>query len=109
MSGSERIRSACKCAARNRWNGNGAGGVIGGVYRFRMNSICVCGGKRGLGASKCAAWNCRDRNRVGGGNGVFSGGCTFGHESGNTYGGRGCECEYGHIGSFGGVVIGMEN
>ena len=83
--------------------------MIGGVYRSRMNSVCVCGGEQGLGAGKCTAWNCRNGNRAGGGGGVFGGGCTFGDESGNAYGGRGSECEYGDIGSFGGVVIGMEN
>ena len=78
--------------------------MIGDVYRFRMNSVCVCGGERGLSAGKCTAWNCQDRNRVGGGSRVFGGGCTFGHESGNTYGGRGRKCEYGHISNFGGVA-----
>ena len=39
--------------------------MIGGVYRFRMNSICVCGGEQGLGAGKCTAWNCQNGNRVG--------------------------------------------
>ena len=61
-----------ECGAQNRQNGNRAGGVIRGVYRFRMNSVCVCGGERGLGASKCAAWNCRDRNGVGGGSRVLA-------------------------------------
>ena len=75
-----------ECAARDRRSGNGAGGVIGGVYRFGMNSVCVCSGKQGLGAGKCAAWNCRNGNGAGGGGGVFNGGCTFGHESGNAYG-----------------------
>ena len=98
-----------ECVARDRRSGNGAGGVIGGVYRFGMNSVYVCGGEQGLGAGKCAVWNCRNGNGVGGGGGVFGGGCTFGHESGNAYGGRGCKCEYGHIGSFGGAAIGMEN
>ena len=40
---------------------------------------------------------------------MISGGCAFGHKSGNAYSGRGCECEYVHVGSFGGVVIRMEN
>ena len=83
--------------------------MIGGVYRFGMNSVCMCGGEQGLGTGKCAAWNCQNRNGVGGGDRVFGGGCTFGHESGNAYRGRGCKCEYGHIGSFGGVAIGTEN
>ena len=98
-----------ECAARKRQNGNGAGRVIGGVYRLGMNSVCMCSGEQGLGAGKCAAWNCQNGNGVGGGGGVFGGGCTFGHESGNAYGDRGSECEYGDIGSFGGVAIGMEN
>ena len=97
-----------ECAARDHWSGNGAGGVIGGVYRFGMNSICMCGSEQGLSAGKCAAWNCRNGNGAGGGGGVFGGGCTFGHESGNAYG-RGCKCEYGHVSSFGGAAIGMEN
>ena len=97
------------CVARDRRSGNGAGGVIRGVYRFGMNSIYVCGGKQGLSAGKCAVWNCRNGNGAGGGGGVFVGGCTFGHESGNAYGGRGSKCKYGNIVSFGGAVIGMEN
>ena len=83
--------------------------MIRDVYRFGMNSIYMCSGERGLSAGKCAAWNCWNRNRVGGGGGVFGGGCTLRHEFGNAYRGRGCECKYGHISSFGGVVIGMEN
>ena len=83
--------------------------MIGGVYRFRMNSVCMCGSKQGLGAGKCAAWNCQDGNGVGGGGRVFSGGCTCRHEPRNAYGGRGSECKYGHIGSFGGAAIRMEN
>ena len=98
-----------KCAARDHRSGNGVGGVIGGVYRFGMNSVCMCGGKQGLGTGKCASWNCWNGNGTGGGGRVFGGGCTFGHEFGNTYGGRGCECEYGHIGSFIGAAIRMEN
>ena len=69
----------------------------------------MCGGEQNLGAGKCAAWNCRDRNRVGGGGGTFGGGCAFGHESRNAYSGRGCKHEYGYISSFGGVVDRMEN
>ena len=107
--GGERICGGPECAARNRRSGNGVGGVIRGVYRFGMNSVCVCGGEQGLGAGKCAVWNCWNRNGVGVGGGVFGGGCTFGHESGNAYEGRGSECEYSHIGSFGGAAIGMEN
>ena len=98
-----------ECTAQNWQNGNGAGGVIRGVYRFGINSVCVRSGEQGLGVGKCAVWNCRDGNRVGGGGGVFGGGCTFWHESGNAYGGRGCECEYGHTRSFSGAVIGTEN
>ena len=75
--------------ARDRRSRNGAGGVIGGAYSFRMNSTCVCGGEQGLGAGKCATWNCWDGNGAGGGTRVFSGGCTFGHESGNAYGAEG--------------------
>ena len=82
---------------------------FGGVYRFRINFICMCGGKQGLGAGKCAGWNCRNGNGVGGGGGVFAGGCTFGHESGNAYWGGGSECEYSDVGSFGGAAIRMEN
>ena len=85
--GGERIRSAHKCVARNRWTGNRVGGVIGDVYRFRMKSVCMCSSEQGLGAGKCTAWNCQDGNGAGGGGGVFSSGCTFGHESGNAYGG----------------------
>ena len=51
--------------------------MIGDVYRFGMNSVCMCGSKQGLGAGKCAAWNCQNGNGAGGGGGVFSGGCTF--------------------------------
>ena len=98
-----------ECAARDHRSGNRAGGVIGGVYRFRINSVCVCSGEQGLGAGKCAAWNCRNGNRAGGGSRVFGGGCTFGHKSGNAYGGRGSECKYSDIGSFSGAAIGMEN
>ena len=83
--------------------------MIGGVYRFGINSVCVCGGKQGLGTGKCAAWNCRDGNGAGGGGRVFGSGCTFRHESTNAYRGRGSECKYCDIGSFGGAVIGMEN
>ena len=83
--------------------------MIGDVYRFGMSSVCVCGGEQGLSAGKCAVWNCRNGNRAGGGSGVFGSGCTFRHESGNAYGGRGSECEYSDIGSFGGAAIGMEN
>ena len=83
--------------------------MIGDVYRFGINSVCMCSGERGLSTDKCAAWNCQDGNGVGGGGRVFSGGCTFGHESGNAYRGRGCGCEYGHIGSFSGAAIRMEN
>ena len=103
------ICSGRDCAARKRRNGNGVGRVIGGVYRFGMNSVCVCGGEQGLGAGKCTVWNCQNGNGAGGGSRVFGGGCTFGHESGNAYVGRGCKCEYGDVGSFGGAAIGMEN
>ena len=83
--------------------------MIRGVYRSGMNSICVCGGEQGLSTGKCAAWNCRDGNRVGGSSRVFGGGSTFGHVSRNMYRGRGCECKYGHVGSFGGAAIRVEN
>ena len=83
--------------------------MIGDVYRFGMNSVCMCGSKQGLGAGKCAAWNCQNGNGAGGGGGVFGGGCTFVHEFGNAYRGRGCECKYSHIGSFSGAAIGIEN
>ena len=107
--GNERICSGRECVAQKRRNRNGAGRVIRGVYRLRMNSVCMCGSEQGLGAGKCAAWNCQNGNGAGGGSGVFSGGCTFRHESGNAYGDRGSECEYGDIGSFGGAAIRMEN
>ena len=71
--------------------------------------ISVCRGEGGLGTGKCAVWNCQDRIGVRGGGSVIGRGCAFRHESRNAYGGGGCKCEYGHIGSFGGVAIGMEN
>ena len=36
---------------------------------------------------------------------MFGGGCTFGHKFRNAYGGRGFECKYSHIGSFGGAAM----
>ena len=40
---------------------------------------------------------------------MFGGGCAFGHESRNTYGGGGHKHEYGYVSSFSGAVDGMEN
>ena len=39
-------------------------------------------GEQGLSASKCAAWDYHVRNGMGGGSGVFGGGCPYRHEFG---------------------------